>query len=207
VTAEIQAPIDQRTRILEATGSVLALRGYDGVRLRDIAGAAGVSVGMLQHYFDGREELLEAAFERHCTQALEGFAVLRTTGTDAWVRIAAVIHHIAAQPDAREQAIIWIEFVAAASRHEQLQPPLQRVYRTWRQTVQEAVAEGVATGLFSPRLPVEATTDVLLTHFDGCLMALTANVGFLDQKRFLELSLQASASILNFTPGVGPEEL
>ena len=52
---------EQRERILRAASRVLAEHGFDGVRLRGIAKAAGVSIGMLQHYFETREHLLKQA--------------------------------------------------------------------------------------------------------------------------------------------------
>lgn len=51
---------DTRTRILEATRAVLERQGGAGVRMSDIAKAAGVSRQAVYLHFDGRAELLIA---------------------------------------------------------------------------------------------------------------------------------------------------
>ena len=43
--------------VLRVAVQQIAERGYDSVRLRDVATNAGVSIGLLQHYFGSREDL------------------------------------------------------------------------------------------------------------------------------------------------------
>jgi AcrR family transcriptional regulator len=45
-------------RVLDAGARVLAERGFHGTTMRDVARAAGTSVGILYHYLDGKEDLL-----------------------------------------------------------------------------------------------------------------------------------------------------
>jgi AcrR family transcriptional regulator len=49
---------------------VFAQRGYDGTRVADIAGAAGVSNGALYAHFDSKAELMVAALRAHGRQML-----------------------------------------------------------------------------------------------------------------------------------------
>lgn len=49
--------------ILEAAGTVLAERGYDGFTTQAIADEAGVSQGLVHHYFGTKQELLVRLFE------------------------------------------------------------------------------------------------------------------------------------------------
>ncbi|MCD5422849.1 TetR/AcrR family transcriptional regulator, partial [Rhodococcus pyridinivorans] len=51
---------ESRRRILEAAERLIAVRGIEKVRLRDIAREAGFSIGKIQHYFDNRDEVIEA---------------------------------------------------------------------------------------------------------------------------------------------------
>lgn len=55
---------ERRHRIAEALWRIAGSRGLDGVGLREIAGAAGVSLGQLQHYFGSKDELLLFALDR-----------------------------------------------------------------------------------------------------------------------------------------------
>ena len=44
---------------------VFAAHGFDGTTVKDLAEAAGVTQGLLYHYFPSKDALLEAALERH----------------------------------------------------------------------------------------------------------------------------------------------
>lgn len=50
--------------ILDAAEELFALRGYDGVTLRQIAQQAGVDVALPNYYFGKKQQLFEAAFFR-----------------------------------------------------------------------------------------------------------------------------------------------
>lgn len=73
-----QVDHEQRRReIADALWRVVADEGVDAVSLRKVAGAAGVSMGLVQHYFHTRDEMLLFAFEvvglrvaEECGQAL-----------------------------------------------------------------------------------------------------------------------------------------
>ncbi len=49
-----------RARILDAARNMLVDCGYDGLVMRSVAAAAGMTLGNLQHYFATREALLAA---------------------------------------------------------------------------------------------------------------------------------------------------
>jgi AcrR family transcriptional regulator len=48
----------RRRRLTEALWRVLAVDGLEAVSLRRVAAAAGVSMGMVQHYFSDKEEMV-----------------------------------------------------------------------------------------------------------------------------------------------------
>jgi DNA-binding transcriptional regulator YbjK len=69
-------PKDQARRRLElvtAASDVVARKGIAGVRLRDVAEAAGMTSGNVLYYYEGLDELFFAAYER----AVERFCVER----------------------------------------------------------------------------------------------------------------------------------
>jgi TetR/AcrR family fatty acid metabolism transcriptional regulator len=54
---------EKRRRILHAAIRVFAEKGYHGCRIADVARAAGVAYGLVYHYFQNKEELLESVFD------------------------------------------------------------------------------------------------------------------------------------------------
>jgi AcrR family transcriptional regulator len=53
-----------RERILDAAEHLFAARGFHGVSIRDITGAAGVDVALANYHFGSKQGLLEAVFMR-----------------------------------------------------------------------------------------------------------------------------------------------
>jgi AcrR family transcriptional regulator len=57
-------PAQRREQILDAAGALFAQRPYDEVSIEDIASAAGVTRGLVHHYFGGRNDVYVALLER-----------------------------------------------------------------------------------------------------------------------------------------------
>jgi AcrR family transcriptional regulator len=56
---------ERRLQILETALKVFASNGFKGTSIKDIAEAAGISQGLMYHYFTSKENLLEATVEYH----------------------------------------------------------------------------------------------------------------------------------------------
>jgi AcrR family transcriptional regulator len=54
----------RRDQILDAANDLFAERGYEEVSVEDIASSAGVTRGLVHHYFGGRKEVYVALVER-----------------------------------------------------------------------------------------------------------------------------------------------
>ena len=57
-------PGQRRDQILDAANALFAERAYDEVSIEDIASSAGVSRGLVHHYFGGRKEVYIGLLER-----------------------------------------------------------------------------------------------------------------------------------------------
>ena len=58
------APGQRREQILDAANALFAQRAYDAVSIEDIASSAGVTRGLVHHYFGGRKDVYIALLER-----------------------------------------------------------------------------------------------------------------------------------------------
>lgn len=65
-TEEVNQAIreERKAEILAVAAHVFAHNGYVGTRISDIADAAGISKGLLYHYFTSKEEVFTALVER-----------------------------------------------------------------------------------------------------------------------------------------------
>lgn len=191
---------ERRVQILRAAGRCLADRGYEAVRLKDIAEEAGVTTGALQHYWESREQLLRQAFEQVSVELLERWQAATASVDHPWEQIVALIEQLANAPDVRRHRSLWPEFAAAAGRHPILRPGFAAIAEAWRTVLTRAVVAGVEAGLFTPTLSVDDVVTVLLTHMDGCEVALTADVDLMNADRLRSLTKDLAADLLRF-PG------
>jgi TetR/AcrR family transcriptional regulator, fatty acid metabolism regulator protein len=57
-----QAPVDKRRLILDAAVRVFARQGFHTCRVSDIADEAGVAYGLVYHYFQSKDQVLDTLF-------------------------------------------------------------------------------------------------------------------------------------------------
>lgn len=65
---------DRRRQILDAAVRVFARQGFHGCRVSDIADEAGVAYGLVYHYFDSKELILDTLFLERWNILLEAIA-------------------------------------------------------------------------------------------------------------------------------------
>jgi AcrR family transcriptional regulator len=86
-----------RAAVVAAASELFAERGYEGVRVQDVAARAGATTGTIYAHFRGREELLAAAVEAHVGEVL--LTVLGPDVNDVASLVASLGPHLAEDPD------------------------------------------------------------------------------------------------------------
>lgn len=184
------SPIDQRTRILAAAERLVTVRGFDQVRLRDVAQEAGVSIGTLQHYFETRDGLLRETFLWSAENGVRRWAAAPDADAPPWDRLAALVEHAFADPDRfRIGASLWTEFTAVASRDEAVREVMADLYQQWRAPLRAVIEDGVAAGAFRLSTSVADTVDILAAQLDGLGIAGIVAADGMHRERLLALML------------------
>jgi TetR/AcrR family transcriptional regulator, fatty acid metabolism regulator protein len=100
--------VDKRRLILDAAIRVFARRGFHACRVSDVADEAGVAYGLVYHYFDSKEEILNTLFQ------------------ERWQLMLDAIVEIDRTPDAsaRDKLYLVASFIIDSYRHE---PDLMKV--------------------------------------------------------------------------------
>jgi TetR/AcrR family fatty acid metabolism transcriptional regulator len=100
-------PVDRRRQILDAAIRVFARQGFHACRVSDIANEAGVAYGLVYHYFNSKEQVLNELF------------------AERWSLLLAAIEEVDAQPIApREKLDAVAGFIIDSYRHD---PELMKV--------------------------------------------------------------------------------
>lgn len=153
-------------RILDGVLELVATRGPDATTVRNVAAAAGVSVGAVQHHFGTKEELLiaamEAVTERFLIRLRERIEVI-STGRG---RLRAFLTAIAALEDtdeARTDAVVWTVFAARAT----VDPAIRAIHATSWMRVELGLLAALG----------DAYPDITVTADDAAaLLALTDGI-------------------------------
>jgi AcrR family transcriptional regulator len=186
---------DRRSRILEAAAHVISERGVDRARLADIAEAAGVSLGLVQHYFRHRERLLAEVFRRESERIGQTWQTVVPADAPPLERLVDYIR--LCTPDGSSRAArsfgpgwaFWFELWSKANREEALRTEVPGIYRSFARPFIDAIEAGVAAGEFHPRTPVEDIVDRLVSQIDGS--AVRTVLGALPDHRMLALLVDA----------------
>ena len=91
MTERSTAVEEKRRQILDAAVRVFAHKGFHTSRVGDIAEEAGVAHGLLYHYFESKDQLLEAVFHENWTVLLDRIRSVEETDEPA----AEQLRHVA----------------------------------------------------------------------------------------------------------------
>jgi AcrR family transcriptional regulator len=187
---------DRRAELLEAAANVIQRVGFERMRLRDVAQEAGVSIGMLQHYFETREQLGREAFAAVCGARARSVAERAEDDGPPWVRIQRMLEY-AFEPDRiRERASTWLDLCSSASRDGQLRREAIRVQDVWRAPLEKAITDGQETGEFEPRVSSAVAVDLLLAVIDGTELAATIDDARVSADQMLTAAVAVTRALL-----------
>ncbi|MGH3448087.1 MAG: TetR/AcrR family transcriptional regulator [Nocardioidaceae bacterium] len=170
---------DVRQRVLTALRDIIAERGLDQVTVREVAAAAGVSIGAVQYHCPTKDDMLRLALQDMNERIRERVARVEGTGAVRSVLRGALLEFLPLDEQRSREARIYIAFAARAAvspyladiQHE----ALAELRGLAEQTFALAVDSGAAYREVDPTLAAHAT--VVLT--DGLtLQLLTDPRGF-----------------------------
>lgn len=156
--------------VLHGARRVIAQRGADATRFRDVAAETGSAVSTLQYSFGSRGDLIIAALEDAAEADLNRVrrAAGAVSGPVEQLR-ALVRESVVADSDekAREAWLVWVEYWRAAARDSELRSGSAAIYAQWRTLVSGILTDGRAAGDFRSDLDTDQTAIQVLALLDG----------------------------------------
>lgn len=173
VVGEDPLVAESRRRILDAAERLIAVHGIEKVRLRDIAREAGVSIGKIQHYFDSRDEVIEAMLSAASMRRVSEWATFAADIDDPATKMTSLLEHAITD---RERCTVWLATVSVASRNQQYLPDITRIYSAWRAKLTEVIDSGERDGMFRPTAPTDEVADGIICAIDGLMAAVAIDL-------------------------------
>lgn len=162
---------DRRDQIVEAAFACLSDKGFEGLRMRDVAMAAGLNIATLHYWFATKEDLIRGVHEA----TLSRFAVtMPDEGTPA-ERLAGYLDAIASlvENDAGLRRVL-AEIAVRSNRHDEMAAVLAGTEDRWFAAMADLLREGAARGQWRVEVDPEAAAALVITTIKGAFMPVTA---------------------------------
>lgn len=142
--------------LIAAAVEVMAVHGYHGTSVRDIAGAAGTSSAILYHHFSSKHDLLTTILDRGMDVLIAATEeALDAAGDDPADRLTAIVGaHVRVHLSSQRESLL------GNSELRSLQPASRALIVAKRDVQQRifdrVVRDGVRRGVFHTRFPEDA---------------------------------------------------
>jgi TetR/AcrR family transcriptional regulator, fatty acid metabolism regulator protein len=137
--------VDKRRRILDAAVRVFANRGFHACRVSDVADEAGVAYGLVYHYFDSKEEILDTLFVERWQLMLDAIEAIdrgEATGREKLYAVASfIVDSYRYSPEVMKVIIVEVTRAAHSFGREHLEL-IQTAYDRIAVIVEAASREG-----------------------------------------------------------------
>ena len=185
---ELDLATRRRAEILCGSIRVVARDGVVAAKLKDIARESGVSLGLIQHYFDTRENLIDATFGAMMQVVSRATAQKADTVTDPLQLVYEVIRlHVFGTVAFPERWGFWSELWAGSGRSDHLRGVATKIYELWARPIEAALRRLEDQG----RLPAGADparlTTGMLAIMDGLAIRTLAEPELFDQEFMLQV--------------------
>jgi AcrR family transcriptional regulator len=140
------APPDKRRQILDAAIRVFARQGFHSCRVSDIADEAGVAYGLVYHYFDSKDQVLNELFKERWSLLLTAIEEVDERPIEPRAKLDAVAGFIidSYRHDPDLMKVIIVEVTRAANSFGRTHlAEIRAAYRLIEKIVADAQAAGV----------------------------------------------------------------
>lgn len=117
----------RRDGLVAAVVRLVGDRGLDAVSVREVASAAGVSIGTVQHYFPTKDDLLTGAFEQVVADTRARLLRIRVGPTERDTMRRALSELLPVDRRRTAEARVYLAFAARATVAPLLQPVQRRL--------------------------------------------------------------------------------
>jgi AcrR family transcriptional regulator len=176
---------DRRREILDAAFAVIAERGLEGLRTRDIAARAGANIASLHYHFGSKDELIAAVVE-HTTQKFVADQ-MRSFPADGVLTLKT--HFASARKSFVDDPALFTvlqELSLRAQRDDGVRRAFRAIHDNWNVLVEGILRAGVERGELRRDLDVKLSARIVTASVIGASIELGVNPAAFDFARFAD---------------------
>jgi AcrR family transcriptional regulator len=187
----------RRGQIAQAALEMIAERGFQDVRVADVAARAGTSASGVLYHFDTKEEMLDAAV----SLAEDNFyaEVDAATRLDrAGERLVRLLERGGGDdtPGSVGEWKVWLEIWVRALRERHTARTRRVLDRRWRRTLAAVIRDGQSRGEFAAAADPEFVALQLASLMDGLAIQLALGDPEVSGRRMTELLIATAEQAL-----------
>jgi TetR/AcrR family fatty acid metabolism transcriptional regulator len=170
-----QAAVDKRRLILDAAVRVFARQGFHTCRVSDIADEAGVAYGLVYHYFQSKDEVLDTLFLERWELMLAAIDEIDAQPIGPREKLYAIASFIvdSYRHDRDLMKVIIVEVTRAANTFGQTHlPEIRKAYQRIADIVESAQADGTFRDSVSPQFAAMAFYGAIEQVLTGWIFGL-----------------------------------
>jgi len=161
---------ERKDQILDAAGEVFAQKGVYAARMDDVAQKSGLSKGTLYWYFNSKDDILIAIFERMFVREFQQLEIIRDSSGTSSEKIITFTHTALADLNKMLRLMpLAYEFLSLAFRRKFVQESFKRYVNHYIAILVPIIQAGIEQGEFRP---VDATAVAIATGaiFEGTIL-------------------------------------
>ncbi|MDR3572423.1 MAG: TetR/AcrR family transcriptional regulator [Anaerolineaceae bacterium] len=162
----------RRQALVQAAFDLIAERGLEGLRTREIAARAGMNIAMVHYYFAGKQSLIGGVVDYLADQFTRTQAAPVAEG-----QLSALQKLQQEFKDSRlytekypTLVIVYAELFLRSRRDPSILPMLKYLEKYWFGDIESLLQEGLREGVFRSDLDVVLATNMIMSLLRGSFM-------------------------------------
>lgn len=185
---ERKLPEERRKALIDATLACLAREGTAGLSIRKISKEAGISIGLINHHYAGKDELIGAAYETFSLGHLDATRErIAAAGADPRARLSAYVTGLLSAPMLERGTLrVWVVFWSIIENSAPMMDVHDRTYAEYRALLAELIS-AAGTKANAPRIDTRLAAIALTAMLDGLWLEWCINATTFSPDEAIEL--------------------
>jgi AcrR family transcriptional regulator len=160
---------ERRRQIVHAAYRTLAEKGFEGLRMREIAKRAGIDHSTLHYYFAGKEALIDGIVDHIVHDLAIGRSpAVESAALGPSLRLAAHFAALVKQlQESPEMFVVLAELHARSMREPMLRSIFSKNDRSWKAFLIEILEAGVRENEFKAKFLPEVVAETIISLTRG----------------------------------------
>lgn len=162
----------RRQQVLDAAYTCFARNGFHETTMQDIAGEAGVSYGVVYHYFDSKEDVIEATWQTRSDARMSRYerAQQKDTAPEILAEFLTLSMRRLDRPEYDQEMRLRVQLFGEAL----LSPRIgEKVRETWDDVfilLEDIIRRGQERGEINPELDGRSVARLYIAIHDGIVL-------------------------------------